>query len=132
MKYLVVVNQKYIVAVEAESELGAEHKILDDIYYGITGAQAFDQKSIRTDCFYWLMQDCKTVSYEELEKMSKSYKEAQETLEQREQELKEAQKRMKELQEQMTALQTEINARNFSVNQAMLHEAVVKRELGTK
>ena len=52
MKYMVVVNQKYIVTVEANSACSAEHKILDNMD-GVQGAQAFTGKELSTDTFQW-------------------------------------------------------------------------------
>ena len=132
MKYIVVVNQKYIVSVEAESELSAEHKILDDIYYGITGAQAFDQKSIKTDCFWGLVLGCETISFDELKKISDQYKEAQEHLEKREQELKEAQNKMKELLAEMELLKNDINICKANRTTSEWNMEQIKKELGTR
>lgn len=70
-KYIVSVNCKYLVTVEANSMLGAEHKCLD--LKGIRYAQAFDQDGIKTDTFAGCMLTEKTVSFEELERISDEY-----------------------------------------------------------
>ena len=67
MKYIVEVNAKYLVSVEADSALKAEHKLLD--YNGIWGALAFDNKTIKTDTFLGAVQGCEMVSMAELIQM---------------------------------------------------------------
>ena len=67
MKYIVEVNAKWLVSVEADSALKAEHKLLD--YNGIWGALAFDNKMIKTDTFLGAVQGCEMVSMSELIQM---------------------------------------------------------------
>lgn len=74
MKYIVEVNAKYLVSVEADSVLKAEHKVLD--YDGIWGALAFDRDAMKTDTFMGAVQGCEMVSMKELEDMSKAYADA--------------------------------------------------------
>ena len=64
MKYIVEVNAKWLVSIEAESPLNAEHKLLD--YNGVWGALAFDNKMIKTDTFLGAVQGCEMVSMAEL------------------------------------------------------------------
>ena len=64
MKYIVEVNAKWLVSVEAESALQAEHKVLD--YNGIWGALAFDRDMMKTDTFAGAVQGCEMVSMTEL------------------------------------------------------------------
>lgn len=64
MKYIVEVNAKYLVSIEADSALNAEHKILD--YNGIWGALAFDNKMIKTDTFLGAVQGCEMISMNDL------------------------------------------------------------------
>lgn len=64
MKYMVEVNAKYLVSIEAESALKAEHKALE--YNHIWGALAFDQKMMKTDTFAGAVCFCETVSMNEL------------------------------------------------------------------
>lgn len=63
MKYIVEVNAKYLVSVEATSCLDAEHQLLD--YTGVWGALAFDQKMTKTDTFLSAVQGCEMVSMKE-------------------------------------------------------------------
>lgn len=67
MKYIVEVNAKWLVSIEAETALQAEHKILE--YNGIWGALAFDNKSIKTDTFLGAVQGCEMISMAELLRM---------------------------------------------------------------
>lgn len=75
MKFMVVVNQKYLVTVEAQTEGSAEHVILDDVYYGIETCQAFSINSLQTDTFTAFAKDCETVSLAELKEKAKKYQE---------------------------------------------------------
>lgn len=73
-KYLVIVNQKYLVNVEANSHGGAEHRVLD-LVYGITGAQAFSKKDMSTEFFRDYAINCETVSFNWLVEQSKYFQE---------------------------------------------------------
>lgn len=64
MKYIVEVNAKYLVSVEAETALQAEHKILE--YNGIWGALAFDRQALKTDTFAGAVQGCEMISLTDL------------------------------------------------------------------
>jgi len=64
MKYIVEVNAKWLVSIEAESVLQAEHKILE--YNGIWGALGFDRDMMKTDTFAGAVQGCEMVSMDEL------------------------------------------------------------------
>lgn len=72
MKYLVVVNQKYIVSVESTSAGGAEHVVLDSMG-GIEGAQAFGPEDIKTDLFGHYLLTCETTSLDQLAKTAEAY-----------------------------------------------------------
>lgn len=74
MKYVVIVNQKYLVSVEANTHGGAEHKILDNVYYGVETCQAFKIEEMATDTFKALAENCETISYDEMVKRSEVYK----------------------------------------------------------
>ena len=68
MKYIVDVNAKWMVNVEAESALNAEHKILD--LEGVWGANAYDRDGMMTDCFRDTVQFREFLSMEELANMT--------------------------------------------------------------
>ena len=74
MKYMVEVNAKYLVAVEAETPLSAEHKMLD--YNGVWGALAFDHKMLKTDTFAGAVMGCSTASENEIQAMARDLMEA--------------------------------------------------------
>ena len=67
MKYIVEVNAKYLVNIEADSCLNAEHKLLD--YNGIWGANAFDRAALKTDTFAGAVQFDEMISMGELIEM---------------------------------------------------------------
>ena len=67
MKYIVDVNAKWMVNVEAESALNAEHKMLD--LEGVWGANAYDRDGMMTDCFRDTVQFREFLSMEELANM---------------------------------------------------------------
>lgn len=68
MKYIVEVNAKYLVSLEANSCLDAEHKLL--AYDGVWGALAFDQKMTKTDTFLGAVQGCEMTSLAEIQRMA--------------------------------------------------------------
>lgn len=73
MKYMVVVNQKYMISLEHDGSCGgAEHQILDN-FQGIEGCQAFDEKGMKTDTFMSYLTTCKTISLDELKTLSDEY-----------------------------------------------------------
>lgn len=72
-KYIVIVNQKYLVSVEAGSHGGAEHRCLD-LVYGIETAQAFSRDDLRTEFFRDNAIKCETISFSELASKSEAYK----------------------------------------------------------
>lgn len=75
MKYVVIVNNKFIVnGIESTSAGGAEHKILDN-YNGIAGAQAFALNELGTDCFAGFCESCEMISLSELKEMTDKYDE---------------------------------------------------------
>ena len=67
MKYIVEVNAKWLVSIEAESVLNAEHKLLE--YNGVWGAMAYDRAMMKTDTFAGAVQGCEMVSMSELIEM---------------------------------------------------------------
>ena len=73
-KFFVIVNFKYLVMVEAATHGGAEHKILDNVYYGIETCQAFSMAEISTDFFKCRAKECETISYAELQRKAEEYK----------------------------------------------------------
>lgn len=74
-KYIVIVNHKYLVSVEANSHGGAEHRCLD-LHYGIQYAQAFSRDDLRTEFFRDNAIDCETISFAELTSKTEAFKAA--------------------------------------------------------
>lgn len=73
MKYMMVVNQKYMISLEHDGSCGgAEHQILDN-FQGIEGCQAFNQEGMKTDTFMEYLTTCETISLDELKTMSDEY-----------------------------------------------------------
>ena len=68
MKYVVDINAKWMVNVEAESAVNAEHKMLD--LEGVWGATAYDRDGMMTDCFRDTVQFREFLSMEELANMT--------------------------------------------------------------
>jgi hypothetical protein len=64
---MVEVNNKFMVRLEIDgSALAAEHYFLDG-FNGVWGALAFDQKSMKTDCFIGCMMHDELITLPELE-----------------------------------------------------------------
>jgi len=74
MKYIViarVANKEYLTKVEAQSLLSAEHLILDQgictkFGYGVDGACAYDNKTMKTDCFIGSALSAEPIGYLDL------------------------------------------------------------------
>lgn len=76
MKYMVMVNGKFMVTVDKDGSMAAaEHEILDN-YDGIQAAQAFDRAALHTNYFVDVLQYSETISTNELQQMSDRYSEA--------------------------------------------------------
>ena len=74
-KFMVMVNSKYMVTVEANSCYGAEHIILDNLYHGMRTALAFDEETMKTEHFVSCLMNCQTISFEELKSLSEECEE---------------------------------------------------------
>lgn len=101
MKYIVEVNAKYLVSIEAESALQAEHKVLS--YNGIWGALAFDNKMIKTDTFLGAVQGCEMVSMTELITMVNEAMDAKQLADKAVEAFNDADSKVKELEEALEA-----------------------------
>ena len=96
MKYIVEVNAKYLVSLEANSCLDAEHKLL--AYDGVWGALAFDQKMTKTDTFLGAVQGCEMTSLAEIQRMADELTIAAKVRRMAAEALLEAQKEVEELE----------------------------------
>ena len=117
--YVVMVNNKYMMRVQAESKCGAEHVVLDRFsdeinkYHVITSAQAFDSDDLKTTWFFrdyfsrcdlismrWLEElvEDYVSTMQDLEDMSNLLIEANKMVDTKEAELEQAEKKRDELE----------------------------------
>jgi len=77
-RFMVVVNHKYIVSVEAETNGGAEHRILDKIH-NCQSALSFDIEANETgtEMFRDLFNTCETISFDELKRKDREARKQQ-------------------------------------------------------
>ncbi|MDD6456785.1 MAG: hypothetical protein PUF59_09415 [Lachnospiraceae bacterium] len=116
--YIVIVNNKYMMRVQAESKCGAEHVVLDRFsdeinkYHVITSAQAFDSDDLKNTWFFrdyfsrcdlismrWLEElvEDYVSTMQDLEDMSNLLIEANKMVDTKEAELEQAEKKRDEL-----------------------------------
>ena len=74
MKYVVDVNAKWLVNIEATSCANAENQIFD--LDGVWGATAYEMKSVATQDFAVMVQFREFISMDELRRLSDKYKDA--------------------------------------------------------
>nr|DAP73917.1 MAG TPA: hypothetical protein [Caudoviricetes sp.] len=86
--YVVMVNNKYMMRVQAESKCGAERVVLDRFsdeinkYHVITDAQAFDQDDLKTTGFFReYFSRCDLISMRWLEELVEDYVSTMQNLE---------------------------------------------------
>lgn len=123
MKYIVEVNAKYLVSIEAETQLRAEHTVLE--LDGIWGALAFDRDAMKTDTFAGAVQGCEMVSMKKLEAMSAEYRgayyaltNAQDAMTQVDAEIADLEKRLAALRATKVTVQNGIDTANALVARA--------------
>ena len=75
MKYFVQVNNKFMVSIEADTALRAEHAFLDNMD-GVQYAMAYDNDMMKTEAFRGALLGCNTVSLDELTQISGDYTKA--------------------------------------------------------
>ena len=79
--YMVEVNSKFMVRLEIDgSALAAEHFFLDS-FKGVWGAMAYDQKTMKTDCFIGAMMHDELTTVEALTSKLDEYNVMDEQLE---------------------------------------------------
>ncbi len=121
MKYMVWVNQKFLVKIEVEgSMLAAEHYILDN-YQGIVSAQAFNWDGLKTDTFAGAVLSSETISLDELKSMSDRYENAYIELRKAMDEEKEIVDEIERLQAKIKDLQTALSPKHQATMKAKLH-----------
>ena len=113
MKYYVQVNRHYMVTVEANSALSAEHIFLD--MDGVQYSNAFDAESRKTDTFRGALLDCNTISREELEQISEQYAETMQKADGAEKLLHDAHQHVERLKKQLAEAETFLTAAQENV-----------------
>lgn len=121
-KYIVIVNHKYLVSVEAMSHGGAEHRFLD-LVYGMQTAQAFSREDLRTEFFRDNAIDCETISFSELASKSNAFKAAIEYENEVRQAIEDNRNRIRQLRKEIEALQD-----NNETLKANLDESINEHE----
>lgn len=123
MKFIVEVNAKYLVSIEAETALRAEHAVLD--YDGVWGALAFDRDMMKTDTFRGACLGCETISMKELVAMSNEYREsyialanAQDAMTQVNAEIADLEERLAKTKAAKANIQKNVNAADAQVEKA--------------
>ena len=126
MKYIVEVNAKYLVSVEAESVLSAEHKVLD--YKGVWGALAFDRAMMKTDTFAGAVQGCEMISMNDLYGMSDMVATTEAVAKKAIKTALDAEIKVKELEEMLkTAKQAALDANRAKADALYQNERAVDR-----
>ena len=128
MKYIVEVNAKYLVNIEAESLSNAEHKLLD--YNGIWGALAYDNKMIKTDTFLGAVQGCEMVSMNELIEMVNDAQDKKLVAVKAVECYKDAMNKVQELEEMMKAAKEKMNDASRAKADAMWEAERAEDKLG--
>lgn len=138
MKYMVMVNGRYMVSVEANSLCGAEHVILDryaDVInkHGIIkGSQAFEQKDMNKRFFLDLFETCETISVKGLDdKIGDVLAEINKRDELAEQ-MKNRQEITKSYEDQIAELEKQIEALSHQRYEAKREEMKATVEYGKK
>lgn len=108
MKYMIVVNQKYMISLEHDGSCGgAEHQILDN-FQGIEGCQAFNQEGMKTDTFMGYLTTCETISLDELKTLSDEY-------EKRWKETAQSRDTMRSLEAEVESLRNQLDIANYKL-----------------
>lgn len=115
MKFMVVVNNKYRINVDANTHGGAEHKILDDFYYGIEQCQAFSMDELTTETFKYFAEHCETISANELMEKCETYKKYLDEKFEEEQKVKEYSERILKLKKELQLLESNRQTCQFNV-----------------
>lgn len=104
MKFMVIVNNKYMITVDANTHGGAEHKILDDFFYGIEQCQAFSMDELNTETFKYFAEHCETISANELMEKCETYKKYVDEKQETEQKVNDYTKRIQALENELKLL----------------------------
>lgn len=129
MRYMVWVNQKYMVTVETDGSMcAAEHVILDN-YQGIVSAQAFDREALHTNFFVDVLQNSETISLAELKALSDRYENAYVELNKKQDEERAVMDEIDRLQNMINDLQKELAPKHHATMLAKLETYNAKKAL---
>lgn len=129
MRYMVWVNQKYMVTVETDGSMcAAEHVILDN-YQGIVSAQAFDRAALHTNFFVDVLQNSETISLAELKALSDRYENAYVELAKKQDAVRDIKDEISNLEEKLEEAKRRLNAAGFEERKAKLMTIEAKKTL---
>lgn len=132
MKYMVWVNQKFLVTVETDgSACAAEHEILDN-YQGIVSAQAFDRDSMKTDTFAGAVFWSETISRDELRAKSDKYEAAWKSAAKKKDEEEALKNEIEQLQAIIQRKKEELENKTYAAREARCIALNVQSEMGCR
>lgn len=113
---------KYLTNIEAETNLGAEHKIIDlgicgKHEYGVTTAQAFTKNETKLNFFTDMIQNCQCISYDELAQIIKTVNDTIHKKDHIEKLIIDKTNKLKEITEELTELRAEAVNLNMKVEE---------------
>ena len=130
MKYIVEVNAKWLVSIEADSLLDAEHKLLD--YNGVWGAMAYDSKAMKTDTFAGAVQTCGMVSMNELHNIVDEAMETKLNAVKAIEAMKDAEQKCKELEAALQEAKDALRDAQMAKSNAVLASQRAEEKLGVQ
>ena len=123
--YFVEVNAKFLVKLEYDgSACGAEHYFLDQ-YKGCWGANAYDEKALKTECFRGAILTSEIVSLKELDRMFKNLERGYDRVD----EYKKGLKALSDQLEQLQAQYDEVKAKYLNMMTESGEELKAVKEL---
>ena len=118
MKYMVEINAKFLVKIEIEGSCGAaEHYFLDK-FPGVWGANAFDEKSMKTECVRGTLLQSELVSEKELTEILEEAAKADKKADELEAEIKWYKETEQEMIQKLEAFRKEYRERLNDLTQA--------------
>lgn len=116
--YMVEVNAKFLVKIQLDGScLAAEHFFLDN-FKGVWGANAYDEKGMKTDCFRGAILTSEIVSLKEFEDLMREYDMVTDCVNEFARREKELAEQMAELQAEYDRIQKELNGAKKQENEA--------------
>lgn len=107
--YFVEINARFLVRINYDGSAGgAEHHFLDN-YIGVWGALAYDEKTMKTDCFKAALLNDELISEVDLATLMSVYAEAKTTYDVADKKKKSLQKTIDELERQLNEARAQYN-----------------------